>query len=129
MNSEVECPVCDCRAPYNSKKCPNCGSDLGMASIDDLERVAYEIANNKSNKLIKSDMVTSKAEADTELKIDVKSYDMKEYEKSTTLSSASTSGESKLDERRTLEEQEKEDAYKDKEPKKGLSRLFGKKKK
>jgi PKD repeat protein len=39
----IECPICDRKISPDSKKCPSCGVDLSNASVDDLEKVAYDI--------------------------------------------------------------------------------------
>lgn len=45
MTNEIECPICDRKAPVSATNCPHCGADLSMASFDDLEAVAQSIAS------------------------------------------------------------------------------------
>jgi hypothetical protein len=47
MTSEIECPVCDRIVSASSEKCPNCGTSLTMATFEDLEAVAHDIAMGK----------------------------------------------------------------------------------
>ena len=44
MTNESECPVCDRRVPATAERCPNCGAYFTMASFEDLEQLARDIA-------------------------------------------------------------------------------------
>ncbi len=45
-----ECPICGYTVPLDTGKCPSCGADLSMSTVDDLEDVAKRIEqpNDKS---------------------------------------------------------------------------------
>jgi hypothetical protein len=56
MTYEIECPVCDRMAPSSAHVCAHCGADLNsadlnMASFDDLEMVAEALATGKQSAL------------------------------------------------------------------------------
>lgn len=44
MTSDIECPVCDRKVSATADRCPNCGAALTMATFEDLEQLAMEIA-------------------------------------------------------------------------------------
>jgi len=52
MTSEIECPVCDKKVPMSSLRCPNCGADLAMATFEDLEALAQDIAAGRPSPVV-----------------------------------------------------------------------------
>lgn len=126
MSYEIECPVCDRKAPASAGVCPHCGADLAMASFDELEEVAQAIASGK------------RPDASAEQK-----PAPKPQEKATepmTAHAPEPEGEAKsaeepqpIAEERPAEKPKEakpaEEEKKEEEGKKGLGRLFGRKKK
>jgi|GEM_PF-1367571 len=49
MTSDIECPVCDRKVSVSSERCPNCGASLTMATFEDLEELAQDIAQGRSS--------------------------------------------------------------------------------
>jgi hypothetical protein len=49
MTSDIECPVCDRKVSVSSERCPNCGASLTMATFEDLEELAQDIALSRSS--------------------------------------------------------------------------------
>jgi hypothetical protein len=99
---EIECPNCDRRIPADATRCPGCGADLSLSSLEELEEVARKISNGERP-------VSPGPVAETKV--------VKQEEKAVGPKPESP----KVDEKRPEEGTEKE--------KKGFGRLFGTKKK
>ncbi|HUL39218.1 MAG TPA: hypothetical protein VLU38_02915 [Methanomassiliicoccales archaeon] len=125
MSYEIECPVCDRKSPSSTTTCPHCGADLKMASFDDLEEMAVAIAAGKSSP-VKSEArpIVPSPEVKPE---PVQTKAQPEPEATKPASKASEPApQPKADEAPAAEKPKEE---KKDEGKKGLGRLFGKKKK
>jgi hypothetical protein len=46
---EIECPVCDAKLSIDARSCPKCGADLGMADFQDLENLANDISEGRTD--------------------------------------------------------------------------------
>ncbi|MCJ7516500.1 MAG: PKD domain-containing protein, partial [Methanomassiliicoccales archaeon] len=60
----IECPICDRKISPDSKKCPSCGVDLSNASVDDLEKVAYDILKEGAGLSTPSEQESSSLQKD-----------------------------------------------------------------
>ena len=60
----IECPICDRKISPDSKKCPSCGVDLSDASVDDLEKVAYDILKEGAGLSTPSEQESSSLQKD-----------------------------------------------------------------
>jgi len=125
MSYDVECPVCDRKAPSTASVCQYCGADLKMASFDELEEVAQAVASGK-------------ASANSEPRPTNPSEPKQEATSRPAASKEPTTPEPTSQPQVTpLEEKAQEAAHAEKakeekkedEGKHGLGRLFGKKKK
>ncbi len=116
MSYEIECPVCDRKAQSTAKACPYCGADLTMASFDELEMVAQDIA---SGKVMETPALPSSAPKTAEMAPEPKAEMPKAAEPKPV----------KFEELRTEGKPAEEAERKEEEGKKGFGRLFGRKKK
>lgn len=127
MSYDIECPVCDRMAPASANVCPHCGADLKMASFDDLEMVAETLATGKQSALRSEPKPqTSSPEPKVEaapIKPSVKEPEQPKPEMKTQQGQLSSVAEQAVASEKVKEEK------KDDEGKRGLGRLFGKKKK
>ena len=127
MSYDIECPVCDRMAPSSANVCPHCGADLKMASFDDLEMVAETLATGKQSALRSEPKPqTSSPEPKVEaapIKPSVKEPEQPKPEMKTQQGQLSSVAEQAVASEKVKEEK------KDDEGKRGLGRLFGKKKK
>lgn len=127
MSYEIECPVCDRKAPASARVCQHCGADLNMASFDDLEEIAQNIATGK----LSAKSEPKPTSAPPEIKqgpapAKVTSKEEPESPKPTPKPQI-TPLEAKAEEAAAVEKAKGE--KKEDEGKHGLGRLFGKKKK
>jgi hypothetical protein len=124
MSYEIECPVCDRKAPSSATVCQYCGADLKMASFDELEEVAQAVAVGKASSKPEPRPAPKPSEAKSE-----------PTPKEATVQEAEPPKEPTKQHTAPIEEKAQESAEKAKEEKKedegkrGLGRLFGKKKK
>jgi len=127
MSYDIECPVCDRMAPSSANVCPHCGADLKMASFDDLEMVAETLATGKQSALRSEPKPqTSSPEPKVEaapIKPSVMEPEQPKPEMKTQQGQLSSVAEQAVASEKVKEEK------KDDEGKRGLGRLFGKKKK
>ena len=127
MSYDIECPVCDRMAPSSANVCPHCGADLKMASFDDLEMVAETLATGKQSALRSEPKPqTSSPEPKVEaapIKPSVKEPEQPKPEMKPQQGQLSCVAEQAVASEKVKEEK------KDDEGKRGLGRLFGKKKK
>ena len=127
MSYEIECPVCDRKAPANAGVCQHCGADLSMASFDDLEEIAQDIATGKLSAKSEPKPTSAPPEMKQEPSpAKVTSKQEPESPKSTPKPQI-TPLEAKAEEAAAVEKAKGE--KKEDEGKHGLGRLFGKKKK
>jgi len=131
MSYEIECPVCDRKAQVSTSICPYCGADLTMASFDELEEVAQSIATGKgSGPLMEPKAVSRPLETKSEPTVPepsepkTETHEVKEPKPSVTPTDNEVKEPEIPDETKSVEEGKKEE-----EGKKGLGRLFGRKKK
>ena len=127
MSYDIECPVCDRKAPASARVCQHCGADLNMASFDDLEVMAQDIAAGK----LSAKSEPKQTSAPPEIKqgpapAKVTSKEEPESPKPTPKQQI-TPLEAKAEEAAAVEKAKGE--KKEDEGKHGLGRLFGKKKK
>lgn len=101
---EMECPNCDRRISADATRCPGCGADLSLSSLEELEEVARKISKGERP-------VSPGSVAETKV--------VKQEEKAIESKPESP----KVEEKRPEEEKATE------EERKGFGRLFGKKKK
>ena len=127
MTYEIECPVCDRKAPSSANVCPHCGADLQMASFDDLEMVAEVLAAGKQSASINEPKPqTSSPEPKVEA-VPIKPSVIEEPEPKPEMKPQQ--GQlSSMAEQAVASDKSKEEKRED-EGKRGLGRLFGKKKK
>jgi hypothetical protein len=123
MSYEIECPVCDRKAPASATICHYCGADLNMASFDDLEEVAVSIAAGKSPSS-KSESISAKSEPKSEPSPAMAKQEP-EPQKPVPMPQDAPS-QPKAEDAAVAEKAKEE---KKEEGKHGLGRLFGKKKK
>ena len=133
MNSEIECPVCDRKAPASASTCPNCGADLRMASFDELEEVAQVIAHGggpASPPMAKSPAVETPAIStqprERERTVEAPEPDTPLSQRPEPPDEAKPPA---VEEQKPPEEEASKDEKKDEEGKRGIGRLFGRKKK
>jgi hypothetical protein len=128
MTYEIECPVCDRMAPSSAHVCPHCGADLNMASFDDLEMVAEALAAGKQSALRSEPKPQPPS---TEPKVEAAPIMPPEKEEPVQPGPEMKPQHGQLSsaaEEAIASEKAKEEK-KDDEGKRGLGRLFGKKKK
>ena len=101
---EIECPNCDRRISADAIRCPGCGADLSLSSLEELEEVARKISKGERPGS-PSPMAETKAVKQEEKAVGSKPESPK------------------------VEEEKPEEEKATEEEKKGFGRLFGKKKK
>jgi len=127
MSYEIECPVCDRKAPASARVCQHCGADLNMASFDDLEEIAQDIAKGKLSAKSEPKPTSAPPEMKQE-PAPAKATSKEEPEPpKPTPKPQITPLEAKAEEAAAVEKAKGE--KKEDEGKHGLGRLFGKKKK
>lgn len=128
MSYEIECPVCDRMAPSSANVCPHCGADLKMASFDDLEMVAEALATGKQS-AIRSEPKPQTSSSEPKVEAAPIKHSVKEEPEKPKPEMKTQQGQlSSVAEEAVASEKAKEEK-KDDEGKRGLGRLFGKKKK
>jgi len=115
--TEIECPICDRKVQSDMERCPNCGADLTLSSFEDLEEVARDLS-------------TSETQRPPEVKADSKEP-IRTMPKTKETKSEGAVPERK-EEPKPSEEPKKVEApavdHSKDESKRGIGRLFGKKK-
>jgi hypothetical protein len=128
MTYEIECPVCDRKAPSSANVCPHCGADLKMASFDDLELVAETLAAGKQS-VARSELAPQSTSPEPKAEAAPVKPSVKEEPQQPRPEMKPQQGQlSSVAEEAIASEKTKEEK-KDDEGKRGLGRLFGKKKK
>lgn len=131
MTYEIECPVCDRKAQASAKTCPHCGADLSMASFDELEEVAQSIATGKRSEARAEQRMASKpSQKAPEPKPAPAAPTQAEPPKVEEGPKPAKAEEAVAEEKPPEKPAEEEPAEEKKEEgRKGLGRLFGRKKK
>jgi hypothetical protein len=128
MTYEIECPVCDRMAPSSAQVCPHCSADLKMASFDDLEMVAEALAAGKQS-AIRSEPKPQNSSPEPKIEAaPIKTSEKGEPEQPKPEMKTQQGQLTLAAEEAIASEKAKEDK-KEEEGKRGLGRLFGKKKK
>lgn len=128
MTYEIECPVCDRMAPSSAHVCPHCGADLKMASFDDLEMVAEALATGKQSAL-GSEPKPQTSSPEPKVEAAAIKPSVKEAPEQPRPETKPQQGQLSLAAEEAMASEKAKEEKKDDEGKRGLGRLFGKKKK